>query len=116
MRYIEDILKTKNEPLGALARRVAVAVKLDVPPRYPDRRRRQCQAALLRERQATQEEIMSCICEPVVIDDADVVEHDGACPRCWDHVKTSDDIATIRRCIMLWNANGGKDSTFAKMA
>lgn len=48
----------------------------------------------------------ACACEPIdVFGDGDVSEHDGDCPRYWDHVNTAEDVAMARRILMKWNEN-----------
>jgi hypothetical protein len=51
----------------------------------------------------------SCGCEPAdVFGDDDISEHDGDCPRYWDHLGTAGDIATARDILMRWDENAGR--------
>jgi len=46
-----------------------------------------------------------CGCEPVAIGDDFYSEHDGDCPRAWDHLNTAEGIAVARRYLMMKNAH-----------
>ena len=63
---------------------------------------------------------MSCDCEPFTIEyddgEQDTIDHEGGCPRCWDHLHTAEDILNIRRCIMLWSAEGRSPTVVHDMA
>jgi hypothetical protein len=48
----------------------------------------------------------ACGCEP--FGGGDVSEHDGDCPRNWDHLKTAEDVAAARGILMRWDENAAR--------
>jgi hypothetical protein len=48
-----------------------------------------------------------CDCEPIDLGDGEIIEHDGDCPRYWDHLTTAEGIAVVRRYMMMADAPAG---------
>jgi hypothetical protein len=49
--------------------------------------------------------VSDCDCEPFDLGDGEIIDHDGDCPRNYDHLHTAEQIAVFRRYLMLADAH-----------